>query len=366
MIITDLIEAIEHALAFDFASITPQKVEKALNQERLELTDLGALLSPAAEAYLEPMAQKARQLTKNFFGQVITLFTPLYLANFCVNHCLYCGFNQRNPLRRGALSPTEIERELATIKAQGFQDILLLTGESRGHSGPDYLEAAVKLAAPSFASVGLEVYPLKTPEYARLQKAGADYVCVYQETYQPQLYDQIHPQGPKKNYLWRLMAPARALQAGVRGVGLGVLLGLGDFRGDTLAMAVHGQYLAQMSPAADIAYSIPRLRPTPGTRAEFGQISEKELLQIILALRIFSPSFGLSLSTRERAYFRDHVIGLGVTRLSAGVKTSVGGHSGPDQGDEQFLKSDDRDVNQVSEAIIARGHQPIFHDYARP
>ncbi|MDR1608212.1 MAG: 2-iminoacetate synthase ThiH [Deltaproteobacteria bacterium] len=364
--IENLLKDLQWALAFDFEAITPAKVEKALSQERLELTDLGALLSPAAESYLEPMAQKAQTLTRNFFGRNIDLYTPLYLANHCVNHCQYCAYHQQNPLRRGVLSREDLVKELAAIKALGFRDILLLTGESRARSGPDYLEEATRLAAGSFASVGLEVYPLKTPEYARLKAAGADYVCVYQETYQPDLYARVHPKGPKKNYQWRLMAPARALMAGVRGVGVGALLGLGPFRPDVLALAAHGRFLAHLSPAAELSYSTPRLRPILGALNQFSQVSEKELLQIILALRIFSPSFGLSLSTRESPHFRDHLIGLGITRLSAGVKTSVGGHDGPSQGDEQFIKSDERDVNEVRAAIVARGHQPVFADYARP
>ncbi|MDR2141302.1 MAG: 2-iminoacetate synthase ThiH [Deltaproteobacteria bacterium] len=360
-----LLAAIHWALAFDFQAITPARVAKALQRESLTLADLGALLSPVAADYLEPLAQRARRVTRSFFGRNIGLYTPLYLANHCVNHCLYCGYHYGNAIRRGVLTPPEIAGELAAIKAMGLSDVLLLTGESRQLSGPDYLEVAVRLAARNFASVGLEVYPLKTEEYARLRLAGADYVCVYQETYDPQVYAQAHPKGPKRNYAWRLGAPGRALAAGIRGVGLGALLGLADFRHDALALGAHGQFLERQYPAADLAYSTPRLRPIPGVMGQFGRINERELTQIILALRLFSPSFGLSLSTRESPGFRDNLIGLGITRLSAAVKTSVGGHDGPGQGDEQFQKSDGRDVAEVCQAIVARGHQPVFTDYAR-
>jgi 2-iminoacetate synthase len=360
-----LIEEINQALAFDFAKVTLRQVKKALSRETLALEDLGALLSPAAEAFLEPMAQRAQDATSRHFGRNVAVYTPLYIANHCVNHCLYCGYSQLNEVQRGALALEEIDRELNSIKAQGFSDVLLLTGESRQKSGPKYIAAALKLAAQKFASVGLEVYPLKAEEYALAKEAGADYVCVYQETYDPVAYDRAHLKGPKKNYRWRLLAPSRALEAGIRGVGLGALLGLSDFRPDVLALGAHGRFLTQAHPAADLAFSTPRLRPVPGTRERFGEVSEKELTQIILALRVFAPSFGLSLSTRERPYFRDHLIGLGVTRLSAGVKTSVGGHGGPERGAEQFLTADGRGVEEICAAIVARGHQPVFVDYAR-
>jgi 2-iminoacetate synthase len=311
------------------------------------------------------MAIKAQDLTRRHFGKNVALYTPLYLANFCVNQCLYCGYSQTNRIKRGALSQEEIQEELLAIKSLGFSDVLLLTGESRAKSGPDYLEKAIFFAAQNFPAVGLETYPLSVPEYARAKDAGADYVCVYQETYDPKVYDLAHLKGPKKDYAFRLNALKRALSAGIRGVGLGVLLGLSDFRRDALAMAAHGLSLARLFPEAEIAYSAPRLRPVPGGRKNFGEVSEKELIQIILALRIFTPSFGLSLSTRERPHIRDNLIGLGITRLSAGVKTSVGGRERPAKGEEQFFKADERDLEEVSRAIVERGHQPVFVDYAR-
>jgi 2-iminoacetate synthase len=353
------------ALEFNFSAVTPRLVEKVLTKDYLEPFDLGVLLSPAAEKYLDQMAVLARDKTRCFFGRNINLFTPLYLANYCLNQCIYCGYNQTNDLRRGVLSPQEIDQELLAIKNMGLEDILLLTGESRGKSGPAYIALAVQKAARLFTAVGLEVYPLKTPEYEKMKQAGADYVCVYQETYDPLLYDRVHLKGPKKHYLYRLEAQSRALTAGIRAVSIGSLLGLGDFRRDTLALGVHGRYLTHKFPASEISYSVPRLRPICGTLGRFTEVTEKNLTQVILALRLFSPSFGLTLSTRERAFYRDQLMGLGITRLSAGVQTSVGGHDGPDHGDDQFIKSDCRGVREVCQAITAKGLQPVFTDYAR-
>ncbi|MDR1085186.1 MAG: 2-iminoacetate synthase ThiH [Deltaproteobacteria bacterium] len=363
--LTELQNDINKALAFDFSSVTTQKARRVLERESLTVEDLAALLSPAAENYLEPMAQRAMDLTKRFFGRNINLFTPLYLSNYCLNLCAYCGFSFSNKIRRGRLNFLEIEKELLAVKETGLKDILLLTGDNRAKSGPAYIAEAVKLAAGLFPSVGLEVYPLKTEEYAQVKKAGADYVCVYQETYDPDLYGRVHLKGPKRDYLFRLESQSRALSAGIRGASLGALLGLGDFRRDVLAMGVHGLYLSRKFPASDLAYSVPRLRPVIGTRETFNEISEKNLFQIILALRIFSPSFGLTLSTREQPSFRDRLMGIGVNRLSAGVSTSVGGYAGEDHGDNQFLKSDSRDVGEVCRAVITRGFQPVFTDYAR-
>ncbi|MDR1394651.1 MAG: 2-iminoacetate synthase ThiH [Deltaproteobacteria bacterium] len=365
MSLEELTENLELAWAFDFDSVTAAQAERVLGQEQLAPADLGVLLSPAAGRFLEPMAARAAELTARFFGRNINLFTPLYLANYCLNQCTYCGYSRLNSLKRGVLTESEIKRELLAVKATGLDDILLLTGESRTHSGPQYIEQAAAAAAGLFSRVGLEVYPLKTEQYARMQKAGADYVCVYQETYDPELYRQVHPQGPKKDYAFRLEALSRALAGGIRSAGLGALLGLGDFRRDVLALGIHGRYLARHFPASELAYSVPRLRPMAGSLEGFPLVSERELTQIILALRIFSPSFDLSLSTRERPFYRQSLIGLGITRLSAGVRTSVGGHDGDSKGGEQFEKADERSVDEVCAGIAAKGFQPVFTDYAR-
>ncbi|MDR1656557.1 MAG: 2-iminoacetate synthase ThiH [Deltaproteobacteria bacterium] len=359
-------EAIDAALAFDFQAVGSRQVARSLERETLSLEDLGALLSPAAAENLEDLAARSRDLTLRHFGLNVTLFTPLYLANHCVNHCLYCGFSALGDIRRGALTESDVDQELAAIEVTGLEDVLLLTGDSRARSGPEYIFRCAALAAKRLKKVGLEVYPLSIREYSRARDAGVDYVCVYQETYEPNLYAHVHLKGPKRNYAWRLAAPERALAAGVRGVGLGALLGLGDFRRDVLALGWHALYLSRLHPQAEISFSVPRLRPAPG-HVVFQQspVSEAELAQIIMALRIFMPWAGISLSTRERPFFRDHLVGLGATRLSAGVRTSVGGHSGPDHGEEQFFKSDPRNVPQVCQALAQMGFQAVFNDYIR-
>lgn len=353
------------AAGFDFEAVTPKMVERALSRELRRPADLGALLSPAASAYLEPMAREARRLTLRFFGRNIGLYTPLYAANYCVNECSYCGYNRTNRIRRGSLTFEEIEAEARAIAASGLTDILLLTGESRSRSGVEYIGRVVEILARHFKSVGLEVYPLAADEYRYLKSLGADFVSVYQETYDPELYKRVHPAGPKRDYAWRFASQERALEAGFRGAAFGALLGLGDFRRDVLACGLHAWLVAKKYPRAEISFSTPRIRPFPNRERDENEVDEKKLTQVILALKLFMPWAGLSLSTRERAWYRDHLIGLGVTRLSAGVRTAVGGHSGEDKGDEQFHKSDCREVGEMAIAIMNQGFQPVFNDYVR-
>lgn len=353
------------ARGFDFHAVTPKKVEETLGKEKKTVHDLGILLSPAAGAYLEEMARMAKDLTARFFGLNIGLYTPLYIANHCVNGCTYCGYNCANEIRRARLSFAEIESEAEAIAATGLTDILLLTGESRRQSGVAYIGRAVEILAQKFKSVGIEVYPLAREEYAFLHRMGADFVSVYQETYDPVLYRAVHLVGPKKNYAWRFGANDRALSAGFRGAAFGALLGLGDFRRDVLACGAHAEQVSRKYPHAEISFSTPRIRPYPNQEKNETLVDERELTQVILALRLFMPWAGLSLSTRESARYRDNLIGLGITRLSAGVETGVGGHVGDGKGDEQFHKSDPRNVEEVRQAVIARGYQPVFKDYVR-
>ncbi|UQZ90921.1 2-iminoacetate synthase ThiH [Deltaproteobacteria bacterium Smac51] len=360
-----MMEQVKAVWNFDFEAVTSNQVHRALAKERLALDDLGVLLSPAGFLHIEEMALKAREVTARFFGRNIALYTPLYIANHCVNECSYCGYNLRNHIRRAKLSFKEIETEAEAIAATGLTEILLLTGESRVKSDVDYIAGAVKILARHFRCVGIEVYPMNVDEYRQIQQAGADYVSVYQETYDPDLYDRVHLSGPKKDYAWRFGANQRALEAGFRGVSFGALLGLGDFRRDVLATGAHAELIARKYPQAEISFSTPRLRPFPNQEKNESHVGEAELAQVILALRLFMPWAGLSLSTRERAEFRDHLIGLGITRLSAGVETGVGGHSGEGKGDEQFHKSDGRSVEEVRRAIAAKGCQPVFNDYVR-
>lgn len=357
-----VLEWTEH---FDFAAVTPQRVEAALARQQRDINDLGALLSPAGAAYLEEMAALAQECSLRFFGRSLTLYTPMYIANHCVNQCLYCGYKRGNQIRRAKLSLAEIEAEAAFIAASGIKDILVLTGESRVHSNVDYIGQAVELLRRFFPSLGLEIYPLRQEEYRKLHRLGADFISVYQETYDPVLYAQVHPAGPKRNYAWRFGANDRALAAGFRGASFGALLGLGGFRRDVMACGAHAWLIQEKYPQAELGFSVPRIRPYPNREKNESSVGEAELLQIILSLRLFMPWAGISLSTRESAYFRDHCIGLGITRLSAGVSTGVGGRREEEKGDQQFRKADGRSVEEVCQAVMSRGFQPVFNDYIR-
>ena len=345
---------------------SPADVQQALRRDSLTIPDYAALLSPAATVQLEAMAAKAATATRRHFGSSVQLFTPLYIANYCENHCVYCGFNCRNRINRGRLTLTEIEAELQSIAATGLKEILLLSGESRHHSGPEYLGEAVRLAARYFPSIGIEVYPLNRDEYAYLHDCGADFVSVYQETYNPAKYAEVHRQGPKRSYPYRFHAQERALQGGMRGVAFGALLGLDDFRRDAFAAGLHARFIQQKYPGAEISFSVPRLRPyINNTQNLAADVHERQLLQVMLAYRLFLPFAGITISTRERAGFRNQVIGLAANKMSAGVCVGVGGHQVPEKGDEQFAISDSRSVPEVHRMILARGLQPVYSDYVR-
>ncbi len=298
--------------------------------------------------------------------QLNQLFTPLYIANYCENHCVYCGFNCRNQINRGKLSLEEIEAELVAIAATGLKEILLLTGESRFHSGIECVGEAVKLATRYFATIGIEIYPLNVDEYAYLHQCGVDFVSVYQETYNIKKYVQVHLKGPKQVFAYRFHSQERALQGGMRGVALGALLGLDDFRKDAFSVGMHAQILLQKFPHAEISFSVPRLRPyLKQDSSRVNGVRERDLLQVLLAYRLFMPFAGITISTRERAGFRDHVIGMAATKISAGVCVGVGGHQAEEQGDRQFEIADSRSVEQVHQAIHGRGLQPVYADYLR-
>lgn len=352
--------------AFDYRRYTENDVKRSLNKQCLSLEDYGAILSPAAESYLEEMAVRATIETRKHFGNSIQLFTPLYISNYCENQCVYCGFNCYNKIHRGKLSLTEIEAELQAIAATGLQEILLLTGESRHQSGIDYIGEAVKLAARYFPTVGIEIYPLNSDEYADLHQYGADFVCVYQETYNPDKYEQVHLRGPKRSFPYRFHAQERALRGGMRGVAFGALLGLDDFRKDAFAAGLHAYFLQRKYPHAEISFSTPRLRPYINNAGNSSNdVHERQLLQVMLAYRLFMPYAGITISTRERAGFRDHVVGMAATKISAGVRVGVGGHKTEEKGDEQFEIADSRNVKEVHQIMIARGLQPVYTDYVR-
>ncbi|MCL2402588.1 MAG: 2-iminoacetate synthase ThiH [Oscillospiraceae bacterium] len=345
---------------------TPDDVRATIEKQNRSQRDFAALLSPAAAELLESMAEKAKVETAQYFGNGIRLFTPLYLANYCVNQCVYCAFNGKNKILRGKLTRDEILRELTAIAATGLDEVLLLTGESRAKSDVEYIGKAVALAAGIFSTVGLEIYPLDTDEYAYLREKGADFVSVYQETYDTALYERVHPAGPKRCFPYRFNAQERAILGRMRGVSFGALLGLGNFRRDAFAAGLHAWLLQQKYPHAEVSFSVPRLRsfenhPEGGSHG----VGERELLQVMLALRLFMPFAGITISTRERPGFRDNVLGLCATKISAGVSVGVGGHESEQKGSEQFEISDSRSVDEIHRVIQSRGLQPVYTDYIR-
>ncbi len=364
---SDIMEKVlEIVRNYDYEAYTAKDVKLALGKESLLPEDFAALLSPAAEPFLEEMARKGKEETRKHFGNGVSLFTPLYIANYCENNCIYCGYNCKNRILRGKLSMEEIETELKNIASTGLQDILLLTGESRKASDVAYIGEAVKIAARYFALVGVEIYPLNTDEYEYLHQCGADYVCVYQETYNPVKYERLHLSGPKRIYPYRFNAQERALKGGMRSVAFGALLGLDDFRKDAFATGMHAYLVQQKYPHGEISFSPPRLRPIINNdKINPKDVHEAQLLQVMLAYRLFMPFAGITISTREREGFRDHVIGMCATKISAGVKVSVGGHGEEAKGDEQFEISDPRNVEEVRRAIITHGLQPVYVDYIR-
>ena len=362
-------EVLARASAFDFDAVSEADVRRALAKERLAPEDFGALLSPAAEALLEDAAAAAQRARRRWFGSTAYLFTPLYLANYCDNHCVYCGFNRDNDICRARLDAAGIVRELDAIASTGLEDILLLTGEDRVRTDPAYIAEACRLAAERFRTVGVEVYPLNEDEYALLRANGADYVTVFQETYDPDLYGKLHLAGRKRVFPYRANAQERALRAGMRGVAFGALLGLGDFRRDALACGLHAWLLQRAYPEAELSLSCPRLRPIMGNESLGPRgVGERQLLQVMCAYRLFLPQAGITISSRERAGFRDRAMGIAATKISAGVSTGVGEHAGKAAdaaGDDQFEIADGRDVAQVSAGMRAQGLEPVANDHVR-
>ena len=342
-------------------------VTNALRKEVLSPADFAALLSPAAEPYLEQIAARAKEETRKHFGNSVMMFTPLYIANYCENHCIYCGFNCMNKIHRAKLSPEEIDHEMKLIAETGLEEVLILTGESRKMSDVKYIGEACKIASKYFRVIGLEIYPLNVDEYRYLQECGADYVTVFQETYDSDRYETLHLAGHKRIFPYRFNAQERAIIGGMRGVGFAALLGLSDFRKDAFATGMHAYLLQKKYPHAEIAFSCPRLRPTINhDEINPKDVHERQLFQVMCAYRIFMPFASMTISTRERAGFRDHVIGVAATKISAGVSTGIGGHSGEEEkGDAQFIISDPRTVDEVRDAIKAMGCQPVFNDYVR-
>ena len=360
-----LLEQVQ-ALRADFhpENFTEADVRRALSNSKRTLKDFGALLSPAALPLLEELAIAAQKERRKYFGNNVYFFTPLYLANYCENYCVYCGFNCHNKIQRGKLDFTQMEAEMQAISATGMQEVLLLTGESRKMSDVQYIGEACKLARKYFKVVGLEIYPVNSDEYAYLHKCGADYVTVFQETYNSEKYGQLHLAGHKRCFPYRFYAQERALRGGMRGIGLAALLGLDDFRKDAFATGLHAYLLQRQYPHAEIALSCPRLRPIINNdKIKPLDVGEKELLQIVCAYRLFLPYASITVSSRECARVRDNLMSIAATKISAGVSTGIGSHSSSGIGDEQFEIDDGRTLAEIFADLKERGLQPVMADY---
>lgn len=353
--------------------VTENDVRKTLAADRIGERDFLILLSPAAENYLEPIARRARDETIRHFGRTMQLFTPLYLANFCTNRCVYCGFNTNRNIPRQMLTLDEVEAEAKAIAATGLRKILALTGDAPAKTGARYLADCVKVLARHFSSVAVEVPSMTVEEYALVTLAGADGMTMFQETYNEPLYLALHPAGPKRDFAFRLDAPQRAIMGGMRSVNLGALLGLDDWRRDMFFTGLHAAFLQERYPGHEVAVSLPRMRPCgekPTTREErefsAREVSDRHFVQCLLAFRCFMPQAGITLSTREPASLRDKLIPLGVTRISAGVCTAVGGHAAVTDAEDrepQFDISDPRSVDEMVEVLETLGYQPVFTDW---
>ena len=352
--------------SYDYNSFTDEDIKVALNKDYLSVKDFQVLLSPKAVNYLEEMAIKAKEHRERYFGNSVYMFTPLYISNYCDNYCVYCGFNSPNKIKRARLDFEQIEAELKEIAKTGLEEILILTGESERYSSIEYIGEACKLARKYFNNVGIEIYPVNVEDYKYLNSCGADYVTIFQETYNNEKYKKLHLEGHKKIFSYRFNSQERALMANMRGVAFGALLGLDDFRKDSFSTGYHAYLLQKKYPHAEISISCPRLRPVVNNiKIEEEFVSEKELFQIICAYRLFLPFANITISTRENSIFRDNIIKIAATKISAGVDTGIGAHSehSDKKGDEQFEIADRRTVSEIFEKIKTEDLQPVMNDY---
>ncbi len=365
-------KVMEQMKSFGDSKYSADDVRAALEHDTCTMEDFKALLSSAAKPFLEQMAERARLETSRHFGNTVYLFTPLYIANYCENYCVYCGFHCYNHINRKKLSMEQVEKEMQIIADSGMEEILLLTGESRSQSSVEYIGGACRLARKYFRMVGLEIYPVNTEEYRYLHECGADYVTVFQETYDPEAYEKLHLLGHKRVWPYRFDAQERALRGGMRGVAFSALLGLADFRKDALASALHVYYLQRKYPHAEMSLSCPRLRPIVNNdKIRPLDVHETDLCQILCAYRIFLPFVGITVSSRESVRFRNGIVKIAATRVSAGVSTGIGDHeskytgrkSDEIQGDEQFEIDDDRSLDRMYRDIAEEGLQPVLNEY---
>lgn len=369
---SDILEQLlEEVGKFDYDAFTEEDVRRALAKETCGINEFKALLSPAAQPFLEDMAERAQRETGKHFGNTVYLFTPLYIANYCENYCVYCGFHCYNNIVRKKLSMEEIEKEMQVIADSGMEEILILTGECPSKSDVAYIGEACRLAKKYFRNIGLEIYPVNTEDYRYLHECGADYVTVFQETYNPEKYEKLHLKGRKRIFPYRFYAQERAIRGGMRGVAFSALLGLDDFRKDALATALHVFFLQRKYPHAEFSLSCPRLRPIKNNeKISAPDVQETQLCQIICAYRIFLPYVGITMSSRESAQFRNGMVKIAVTKVSAGVSTGIGDHADKyegkgeaEAGDEQFEIADARSLDEIYGVISESGLQPVLNDY---
>lgn len=364
---TMLEEVLSYRDSFNNNAYTAEDVRTAMRKQNLGVHDFMSLLSTAALPFLEEMAQKAKTVTRRHFGNNIALFTPLYFANYCENYCIYCGFNSHNKIKRAKLSEEELHKECRAIASTGMEEVLMLTGESRHMSDVAYIGGAVKIARQYFRVVGIEIYPVNVDEYKFLHECGADYVTVFQETYNSDKYETLHLEGHKRVFPYRFYAQERAILGGMRGVGFAALLGLDDYQKDAVATAIHAALLQKKYPHAEISLSCPRLRPIINNdKINPKDVDERRLVQIICAYRLFLPYATITVSSRENARFRNNIIKIAATKISAGVCVGIGAHldeSGEEKGDEQFKISDTRSFDEIYRAVKEAGMQPVTSDY---
>jgi 2-iminoacetate synthase len=352
-----------HKLQEQIQAADVDDVQRSLRADHLHAADLAALLSPAADNYLESMAARSAAITALRFGRTTQIYAPLYVSSFCTNRCTYCGFSADNKIERRILSLEEAEAEAMILHQRGFNHILLVSGEAPAKLGVEYLEKLALRLRDRFAAISIEIQPLSSEEYTRLFAAGITGVAIYQETYDRITYGQVHMSGQKCDFDFRLETPARAAAGGMREVGIGALLGLADWRAEGLALGLHLAWLRKNFWRTGLTVSFPRLRPAAGEFQPLVNVTEKDLSHLIFALRIFDPDVGIILSTREEARFRNGMVGLGPTRYSAGSCTAPGGYSNPELTGEQFAIGDHRTIDEVCGAIRQKGFDPVRKDW---
>lgn len=346
-----------------FDKVNNEDIKKSIHKKKRDIYDFLNLLSPKAVEHLEEMAVEAKKLTEQWFGRTIMLYIPLYISNYCTNQCAYCGFNKTNHIARKHLNYQEIEEEAKEIAKTGIKHILLLTGEAEGLVTFEYIKEAVKILKKYFASITVEVYPLSVEQYKELKEIGVDGLTIYQEVYNKNIYDKVHLGGKKKDYLWRLNTPERGAMADLRSINIGALFGLWDIKKEAFMTGLHAKYLTDKYLNSEISLSLPRINNAEGGFQTEFPMDNVTFVQTILAYRLFLPRAGINISTRENAEFRNHLLNLGVTKFSAGSKTSVGSYKIEDRSTEQFETSDKRSTTEVVEMLKDKKYQVVYKDW---